>query len=122
MKQQHKELFNVGGDKLAIIDKVLKREKKRLELDAAPPARIKYSYIRTQNDLAERRKDYLETRFYENTMNNVNKFTILGDETRMRNELLLGFAVNSRDATVCFILQCICMPSAIAVYCRVLLW
>ena len=100
MKSETGELFNVAGDKLSIIDKVLKKEKRRLALEAAPPDRIKYSYIRTQNDLAEKRKEYLNTRFYENTMTMANKYTVLGDESRLRQELVLGFPKNSRDATV----------------------
>lgn len=96
------ELFNVAGDKLSIIEKVLKKERMRLELEEAPPERIKYSYIRTQNDLKEKRFEYLQTRLYESIIRPVNKFTILGDEVRLRNELILGFPVNSRDATVSF--------------------
>lgn len=95
------ELFNVGGDKLAIIDKLLRREKKRLEIEAAPPERVKFSTIRTQRELEDKRKGYLQTRFYESKMGKANKYTILGDETRLRQELMLGFPVNSRDVTVC---------------------
>ena len=94
------ELFNVTGDKLAVIEKILNKEKKRLELEAAPPKRIKYSYVRTQDDLKERRKEFLDTRFFQSPMRNVMKYAVLGDEARMRQELVLGFPVNSRDAAV----------------------
>lgn len=94
------ELFNVGGDKLAVLEKVLKKEKKRLQLHDTPPERIKRSFIRTQEELKRRRQDYLQTRLYHSSMRNASKFAIIGDEHRMRNELVLGFAVNSRDHTV----------------------
>lgn len=94
------ELFNVSGDKLSIIEKILHKDKKRLELEAAPPERIKYSYIRTQDDLQFKRKEYLDTRFFQSPMANVMKYAVLGDESRMRQELVLGFPVNSRDAAV----------------------
>lgn len=94
------ELFNVSGEKLAIVEKILKKDKKKVAEQLAPPERIKMSFYRAQEQLQLKRKNFLRERFIDNTMREIHKVTILGDEMKIRREIILGFPVNSRDHTV----------------------
>lgn len=96
-----KELFNVSGDKFYIVEKITKRKKAYGQsADASAPERVKVSYKRTQAMLLEKRKKFLYNRFIDSTTKETFKVAIIGDEIRLRRDIVLGFPINTRDGTV----------------------
>ena len=98
--QEPKELFNVAGDKLNILEKLLRKEQRRVDASVAPPPRVKMAEIRTQNLLKEKREKLLRDRMIDSRMSSTTKVCIVGEELRLRRDLTLGFPVNSRDICV----------------------
>jgi hypothetical protein len=101
--QELNELFNVAGDKLSILEKLLRKEQRRVNATVDPPPRIKMAETRTITLLKEKRGKLLRDRMIDSRMSSTTKMSIIGEETRLRRDLTLGFPVNSRDICVSFV-------------------
>ena len=97
---QKKELFNASGEQLAVLNHLLVRNEKRVEA-RKEKAKIKWAEELVEEILRKKRHDYQIRRLYTSTMSTANKMAIYGDEYHLRQELELGFRVNSRDHIVC---------------------
>lgn len=97
---QKKELFNASGEQLEVLNHLLVQNEKRVEA-RKEKAKIKWAEELVEEILRKKRHDYQIRRLYTSTMSTANKMAIYGDEYHLRQELDLGFRVDSRDHIVC---------------------
>jgi hypothetical protein len=97
--------FNIGGDKLKILEKVLRKfEENKLRRPATANGVSLRSKTAAQERsaklMAEKRELFIKNRFESSGISDTMKRCILGEDGLVMTDLELGFPPNSRDPKV----------------------
>mmetsp|Transcript_13625 Transcript_13625/g.20426 ORF Transcript_13625/g.20426 Transcript_13625/m.20426 type:complete len:268 (+) Transcript_13625:132-935(+) len=98
-KRDGQELFNVSGEKFALLNEVIDKNARKIKERDEKKKPVNYAVRRVNELLEQKKSENVRRRLYDSPMSLATKMAIYGDEYHLRKELDRGYPFNFRDAT-----------------------